>query len=504
MKTQIVYLEPHDDYNSVRDKLNWTQAPRVILVWPGRGRVLSRRFDLVLLQRFARKKGTLIGLVTLDPDVLHHAESLHIPTFESLEYQSEKAWRIRGERTISKPMPSGEISSLQSAPNRTAKKPHQMNLISRIAVFSVGFLAFLSLVILLIPQAVITIEPKTMDIAKTYAIDLELDQSGLITNSHRLPARQVQTLLEGRLRLPTTGSAAQPDQSAHGEVTFTNLTDQSLAIPAGTTVRTLDSTAPHFVTQSRVHLDPEEGAQVTVEVVASFPGPEGNVSSEAIQAIDGLLGLSATVSNLDPFVGGSLEVRSAVSSADLVRVRLELENDLFGQAHQALLGLAEEGEDIIPGSIRVLETVEENFSNGRGEAADSLELSMIIEFEGLVYSPDQLNSAMMNILLDDLSKGENIQPDTLKILEIAEIVYGTNDEEPSIDVALSAQAFIGVDPSAIRKITRGKEDTEALDELKVEFPSLKIKKVDISPSWLHRFPLLDMQIHVRYPWDAEA
>jgi len=504
VKTQIVYLEPHDDYNSVRDKLNWTQAPRVVLVWPGRGRVLSRRFDLVMLQRYARKNGTQIGLVTLDPDVLHHAEALHIPTFESLEYQPEKAWRVRGERKTSKPISSGELSSLQPSLSRTTKKPPQMNRVSRITTFSVGFLAFVFLVVLLIPQAVITIEPETMDIVKTYSIDLELDQSRIITNAPRLPTRQVQSVIEGRLRLPTTGRAARPDQSARGEVTFTNLTDHSLAIPVGTTVRTLDLSAPHFVTQSRVNLDPEEGAQITVEVVASSPGPEGNVKAEAIHAIDGLLGLSATVSNLDQFSGGSLEIRSAVSKADLVRVRLELENNLFDKAHQALLGLAQEGEDLIPGSIRLLETVEVRFSNEIGDAADSLELSLILEFEGRVYSPDQLHSAMNQVLVEDLSKDENIQPDTLKILKVADIVYDNDDEEPSINVTISAQAFISVDFSVIRKIVRGKKASEALEDLNGEIPIEEILSVDISPAWLHRFPFLDLQIHIRYPWEADT
>ncbi len=466
--------------------------------------MLSRRFDLVMLQRYARKNGTRIGLVTLDPDVLHHAEALHIPTFESLEYQPEKAWRVRGDRKISKPISSGEFSSLQSPLSRNTKIPPQMNLVSRIAVFSVGFFAFVFLVVLLIPQAVITIEPETMDIVKTYSIDLEMDQSGIITNTPRLPTRQVQSIIEGRLRLPTTGRAAQPDQSARGEVTFTNLTDHSLAIPVGTTVRTLDLAAPHFVTQSRVNLDPQEGAQITVEVVASSPGPEGNVKAEAIQAIDGLLGLSATVSNLDPFTGGSLEIRSAVSTADLVRMHLELENNLFDKAHQALLGLAQEGEDLIPGSIRVLETVEERFSNEIGDAADSLELRLILEFEGRVYSPDQLHFAMNQVLVDDLSKGENIKPDTLKILKVADIVYDNADEETSIDVTISAQVFISADPSLIRKIVRGKKASEALEDLKGEIPNEEILSVDISPAWLHRLPFLDLQIHIHHPWEADT
>ncbi|MGB2895363.1 MAG: baseplate J/gp47 family protein [Anaerolineales bacterium] len=504
MKTQIVYLEPHDDYNSVRDKLNWTQAPRVILVWPGRGRVLFRRFDLVMLQRYTRKNGIQMGLVTLDPDVLHHAESLQIPTFQSLDSQPEKAWRVRGERKISKPVTSGSFSSPGGVVYRTTNKHPRLNLISRIASFSVGFLAVILLILLLIPRAVITIEPEIVDLVETYPIGIDMGHSEIITSHPRLQTRRVQSVLEGQLRLPTTGTTAQPDQPAHGEVTFTNLTDQRLEIPAGTTVRTLDPTAPYFLTQSSIILGPEEGTQVSVVVTASLPGPEGNVLAEEIRAIDGPLGLSATVSNLEPFTGGSLEIRSAVASADLLRIRLELETNLLEKAHQALLGLSQEGEDIIPGSIRILETVETSFSNEIGDAADSLELSLVLEFEGQVYSPNQLFSVIKQVLNDDLSRGENIKPDSLKIIEISDIVPGDADEDPSIEVTISSQVYIGIDPIVIRKIVRGRDELEALEDLKAEVPFEEGLIVNISPAWLHRFPLLDLQIHVRYPWEADT
>jgi hypothetical protein len=501
VKTQIVYLEPHDDYNSVHDKLNWTQAPRVIIVWPGRGRVLSRRFDLVMLQRYARKLGIQIGLVTLDPDVLHHAKALHIPTFESLELQSEKAWRVRGERKISKPMSTADPSSLKPVPKQASNNHPLLNAAFRIAFFSFGILAIFVLAILLIPQAVITIQPEAMDILKTYSIELDLEQSETITNPTRLPAQQVRSVLESQLRLPTTGRAAQPDQSARGEVVFTNLTDQSLAIPAGTTVRTFDPTAPHFATQARVNLDAEKGSQITVEVVASSPGPEGNISAEAIQAIDGPLGLSASVSNLNQFKGGSLEVRGAVSPTDLARVHSELEDNLFDEAHQALLSLAQDDEKLIPGSIRVVETIEERFSDEIGDAADSLELISILEFEGLAYSPDQLHSAMNFVVVEDLSRDESIQPGTLKILEIADVVYDDAHEEASIEVTISARIYTVVDPSVIQQIVRGKKVSDALETLNGNVPYKEVINADISPSWLRRFPFLDMQIQVRYPWE---
>ena len=82
MKTQIVNIDPHDDYGSVRDKLQWAKALRVILVWPGRGDVLTSRLDLVLLKRFAQQRRFALGLLTFDPRVMAHARELSIPILD--------------------------------------------------------------------------------------------------------------------------------------------------------------------------------------------------------------------------------------------------------------------------------------------------------------------------------------------------------------------------------------------------------------------------------------
>ena len=503
MKTQIVYLEPHDDLNSVRDKLNWTQASRVILVWPGRGRVLTRRFDLVMLQRFASNKGTQIALVTLDPDVLLQAEDLHIPTFESLEPQPEKAWRVRGERKATKPVSSKENSSLNPA-HRPDRDSTPMSRAPRIAAFSLGLLAILVLVILLVPKAEILVQPEAKDVNETTTVPLEFGGANGIATPARLTARKIRAEIEGQMRATTTGTTAQADQPAYGEVTFTNLTTQSLAIPTGTTVRTFDANAPYFLTQSRVNLDAEEGAQVTVEVLAAQPGPEGNVPADSIQAIDGILGLSASVSNAAPTIGGSLEYRRAVSPADQSQLRQELQEDLFAEAHQALLGMTQEGEDIIPGSIHITKILEERFSNDVGDAADSLELSLIYEFEGIVFSPDELNFVLEQILAQNLSPGENIQPESLDIYNIADIVYDPDIENTEIVVSVSATVFDELDPSVLSTIVRGKPIDEAVKDLENERSIEAVLGVDISPSWIRIFPLLDLQIHIRNPWDADA
>ena len=94
MKTQIVNIDPHDDYGSIRDKLLWTKSTRVILVWPGRGDVFTSRLDLVLLKRLGQQLNFALGLLTFDPRVIAHAIDLSIPVFEDLENIPESSWDI--------------------------------------------------------------------------------------------------------------------------------------------------------------------------------------------------------------------------------------------------------------------------------------------------------------------------------------------------------------------------------------------------------------------------
>ncbi|MGD8732809.1 MAG: hypothetical protein PVH92_13090, partial [Anaerolineales bacterium] len=110
MKTQIIHLEPHDDLASVLDKLHWAKAKRLVLVWPGRNRVLTKYLELRLIQRTVERRGAEVGLVSLDPDVQAHAASLGIPVFEDLKSLHGEDWP---EMSRAKALPK------QQTPHRT-------------------------------------------------------------------------------------------------------------------------------------------------------------------------------------------------------------------------------------------------------------------------------------------------------------------------------------------------------------------------------------------------
>ncbi|NIM92460.1 MAG: hypothetical protein GTO18_01930 [Anaerolineales bacterium] len=118
MKVQIVYLNPGDDIHSAQDLLGWVKAPRAILVWPDKGRVLTRKLDLVLLKRYADRRGIRIGFLTFDPEVRKDAQELGIPTFDSLDNLPLDSWANYGfgtseDRQSQQPQSSDGANSLK-------------------------------------------------------------------------------------------------------------------------------------------------------------------------------------------------------------------------------------------------------------------------------------------------------------------------------------------------------------------------------------------------------
>ena len=101
MKTYIIQLESHDDVISARDKMAWSKAPRILLVWPRKGRILDRPADLFILQRHAQTLGAQLGVVSGDGDVRAAAAELGIPNFLSAVQAQRGSWRRpRGKRRI--------------------------------------------------------------------------------------------------------------------------------------------------------------------------------------------------------------------------------------------------------------------------------------------------------------------------------------------------------------------------------------------------------------------
>jgi hypothetical protein len=215
VKTQLLYLDSHDDSASTLEKLRWAQADRVVLVWPSHGRVLYRRVDLVLLSREAGRQAARLGVLSHDPDVRASARRLGLPVFDDLDAVSRQPWPAKPADGLG-PADYDRAHPLALRPERLSAAPRQRWTDARRAgLMLVVIAALLVLSIAIGPAAVIELPLVESEQVLTFPVSLgeqlEGSSAGIV-----LPARSLDVEVDGEVRLPTIGMVQAPTAAARG------------------------------------------------------------------------------------------------------------------------------------------------------------------------------------------------------------------------------------------------------------------------------------------------
>jgi len=500
VKIQIVYLDPEDDQASAREKIAWAKAPRIVMVWPARGRALTRRLDLRLLQRAADHKGAQLALICLDPDVRAHANHLGIPVFDSLESMPKAGWHPR--RVPSRGLIRAPRRPLELAAPRPASKP--LPPAARALLFALPWISLLSLALFWLPAARIVVHPHQRPVESTVVLALVEAETDLEVPEDTLPAERVSVTVEGQTRIPTSGRALIPHEPAQGEVVFQNLTDEAITVPGGTTVRSLRTPEIFFITGRPAYLEAREGAESRVPIVASEPGPAGNLPAGSITAIDGPLGLKIAVTNPAPTSGGNQTLGYVVSIADQARARELLESQLLQQAAQLLSAKLASGERLLPASLAIRETLQKAYDRPLGEPADTLGLRMLVRVEAWSYREMDLLSALEASLRQELKPGEEIVPGNLSVADVSEPENGTEEEAPTLTISAKAWAYSPIDRQQARHLLRASPATQAAAILERVTHAQGDPDIAIWPPWWPLMPMHAERIVILYPWEVEG
>ena len=498
MKTQIIHLEPHDDLASVLDKLKRTKAERLILIWPGRNRILTERLDLRLVQRNAAKRGALLGFVTLDPDVQAHARALGIHVFEDLNNLHLEPWpetdpleSLSTERHDR----SAQLDQLRS--QMESKTLRQVPRAVGWSLFSLVLITFVSLVFLLIPTATIEIDPLREEIQRSLTIPVLTadDDAGEILRVDRVR-------LEGSVRIPTSGVSSEPGEYARGIAEFTNLSDERITVPAGTTIRESGSSQLYFITRSSIVLSAEEGANRTVDILASQPGAGGNRPADRITAVDGELGLRVAVVNPEATSGGSVTSRNAVASADRDRARDQLTAELRSRARELMLANPLPEEQLLEDSLTIEEVLSETFDRSIGETADTVELEMSVIVRARVANLTELENRVLADLSALQEPEKRLVPQSLT-MEVVSLNESQALSQMDLVLDVSYQLYEEVDKNAILRAANGMQPLMAQRQITDRFPGNNFS-IDLKPDWYPLLPLFQPQIHAVYTWEPQS
>ncbi|MCC6188542.1 MAG: hypothetical protein IT318_05880 [Anaerolineales bacterium] len=497
MKEQIIHLDPHDDFNSARDKMGWAQTARVLLVWPSRGQVLSRRLDLLLLQRHASRLGAHLALISTHPAVSDNARSLGLPVFETVAASRQEGWRSPMRRPRPSPLPPGKRlnrAALRPArSNRRVRLPLWARWALRALVFAAGLGGLAALALALSPAATVTVVPasRTLQVELDLAADPEQAEVAGLT----IPARRVRVEVEASGQTATTGRRDVPSQPAIGAVIFTSLDGIVTNIPAGTGVRTTSGAPARFRTVRAVTIEPRVGAAVMAEIEAVDLGPSGNVSGGQINAIDGPLGLQFAVTNPSPTTGGALSQAPAVTAADRERVQAELLTRLQAEAVSALEGQLAPGEFLAADSVALVETVAETYGASVGDQADLVPLALRVAYAGTVVDDNDARLAGLSELRARVRDGEYLEAGSERFERFPE---AATDGEGRVHFTLRAVGLAApvVNQALVRELVRGQDIPRAQLRLANALALSGLPEIAVAPAWYPRLPWMPFRIAV--------
>ena len=497
MKTQIIQLERHDDITVVADKITWSKADRVLLVWPPRGAVLNRPLDLVLIQRACQAMGVPLACVADDPDVLDHAVELGIPLFHSAKVAQRLPWRRRRRKKSFEPkaMRPREVLEelrLKAQPAGYTWPRHPK---VRAVFFIMGMLAILGLFLFLIPEARIGLAFERTEQAIDLAVWANPDLAS-VNLTGGIPAKSVTVIVEGQASQATTGSTSLPEKVATGRIQFTNLSDQAVTVPEGTVVQTQREPLISFRTTQKVMLSPVAGSTSETTIEALQPGRQGNAAARQIQAVVGEFGAKVSATNLYEITNGKDSINRTATSEDWDTLRLKLMDTLKGSALRELTGKLENDTQLIAQTLTMNKVIEEKQDPPQGFAADQANLTIQVEFRAWTYQKTDLERLGKTALAANLPTGKVGIPGSYQNINLSEPLVVESQAQWKIHASQELQQA-WVDRPVVQAVT-GKSPEAARQNLASLLELVRPAEIQMNPDWWPLLPLLPARIQVNF------
>ena len=492
MKTQIITLESHDDLISVRDRLSWAKTPRILLVWPKYEKVTLRQVDLKVLQRHASTLGAQLGLVTRRRRVREDAESLGIPVFESTGQAQRVVWPKPRRRRLPRHTPVKVLHEKRSQlpPAEEVWRAHP---VVRVGAFVLGVLAVLVLVALFIPRASVQLTPisKTQSVALPVVASPSVD-AVFITGS--VPLREKRVIVEGAQTVIVTGEGVIPQSKAKGEVEFRNLTQQEVTVPAGTVVL---SETTRFVTTEEGVVDAGVGKKLVLAIEAVDGGIAGNVDAETVNAIEGRLGLSLSVTNPEAIKGGRELPSVQASDADRERVKKLVMTLLDQEAREKWKTEIGAGDMLFEKTMKVSQILSEEYDLPPGAAGTNLTLTMRVEYSVQYASASDLTELATLAMNASLPSGFHVDSTTGELTTkpvTTPVIAG--DGSVRWTMRVERRITQQVDSAQVTLLIQGRSVRSAQALLDETLPLANAPMITVSPSWWQWIPIVPFRISV--------
>jgi hypothetical protein len=339
-----------------------------------------------------------------------------------------------------------------------------------------------------LPQAVVTIVPRTAPVAAAMVFDVTTDGQPIDDEAAFAMApqqRQVEVVWEGSA--PVTGVRVEPDGTASSAIELRNASAEPLVVESGTTVAT--ETGVEFAFNETITVpaaDPATGrpgaASGTVQAVQAGSG--GNVETGEI---GGRLPNGVYYSNrMQPAAGGSDKEFPVVAQEDLDALRAAAESAAPQLAAEAI-ARDQPGEKILSSTVTV-SGQDDAFDHQAGEDAAEISLQSTLIVDVMTFDGDVASTRYEQILVDRLGAeapdGFAVEPDDI----LFEGPIETDDSDRGVRLEVKARADAIAELDEAERAALVEELAGASAEYAVAIlarrPEIAEFTVDYHPAWL--------------------
>ena len=505
---QLIPLTPDDDIISICDLLDWSDDKRVVFVLLEEETAVLTPISLIRLRRYADNKRIEVGLVTTNRQLARQARGLGLPTFAAVEEaeMSRRGWwrgRRRQERLglptygepldDGKPRPSANAADDKLLPTPVVTKRQWAIRYAAILFFFVvvalGVVSFLYWV----PRATITLQPELAPLTAVQQITAVPTLDTVDYSQNAIPARLLTLTQSWQTDVEATGAIEVPTAPARGLIVFTNQTTETITIPAGTIIQTSDGLG--FQTVAAASVAGVVDSTAETDAIALEPGPQGNISAESLTILpDGLADL-LSVRNPAPMVGGDVRAETAVTAADLTRVRSQALQFLQAVTQSQMEGMLTEREFLARESLRVVEIVSESYSHTVGEQTAQVSVEMEAVLQGTAVDTTAASGLVYDALAGQVRPGFTLVPESI---QFGEAEVASADESGNVTFLLSGTGAAATELALAEalEVIRGQETETAVAYLYENLPLKAVPTVQVWPLWVDRIPYLPRRIEV--------
>ncbi len=483
-----LYINPDDDRAAVEALMRKSEGAKLLLIFAGHTASDIDIVDLQLLQRMAQRSEKQLAIATRNAKLIDAADHLGIPYFRTPALARREDWQRPAPETKQewrRPMVDGAKQPERYHPKKQTRQWWEWAILGAAAVL----VAMIGL--LLFSRATIMIKPSP----ETQSLSLDVTASSAVRAANlsgEIPLRSSAIILEASSSAETTGVLSFPEGYAEGILTITNITGETLSVPAGLTVQTVEVQPVQFITNEAVTLEPagETGDSVKVGITAKVPGRDGNVTVGEILAVAGEYGSAIAVNNAGATFGGYNRFVDTPTESDIETLRESLLADLIEQARAAYTEqMTAEGFEFLPDSILVDEILSEEVVPMPGEPADEFHMTIRVSFSAKYIDPADLEGIGQPLLDASLPEGYIADEEAVHISPVNEPAA---NEDGSYQWRVLLHRKMIPDLSSLNlKPFAGQPRKSLLNWISDAYPMVESTQITIKPGfwwWLPVFP----------------